>query len=294
MTAPDRCTGIRIASAPFLVRAALAALGAGVFFGLVGPYGSYLNGGAPERILYWSTCSLAGLALYAVPISFARRAGLICYGARFWSGAVAAIACLGLVQTYLTRSLAGIIWPSIAARLPGWPVWYVQVLLIAFPAVILTLLVLRARDRRTAIRPADHGSGEGRAGPLGADRACVAGVPVFHGEMPMAAVARPVALPLPQTVIALQMEDHYIRCHRAHGSELVHGTLRDAIARQSSCEGLQVHRSWWVARRAVTRSSGTPRTMRLHLSNGIVVPVARTQVARLREAGWLDSHDGPQ
>ena len=54
-------------------------------------------------------------------------------------------------------------------------------------------------------------------------------------------------------LIALEMEDHYVRAHTMLGSDLVLLRMRDAIAELEGVEGAQVHRSWWVARDAVER-----------------------------------------
>ena len=82
-------------------------------------------------------------------------------------------------------------------------------------------------------------------------------------------------------VICLQMEDHYVRIHTALGSKLILMRLSDAVARTGR-EGLQVHRSWWVARDAVTEVIRDGRNLRLKLLNGLEVPVARRAVARLK------------
>ena len=52
-------------------------------------------------------------------------------------------------------------------------------------------------------------------------------------------------------LLALQMEDHYVRAHTEHGSALILMSLKEAIAELGDAEGMQVHRSWWVARGAV-------------------------------------------
>ncbi|MCQ9156777.1 LytTR family DNA-binding domain-containing protein [Acidomonas methanolica] len=88
-------------------------------------------------------------------------------------------------------------------------------------------------------------------------------------------------------VIALQMEDHYVRIHTPTGSRLVHMTLSEAIDAVSPTDGLKTHRSWWVARHAVERIEGTPRAMRLHLRGGVSAPVARGAFVLLCEAGWI-------
>ncbi len=97
------------------------------------------------------------------------------------------------------------------------------------------------------------------------------------------------ALPaeLGSDVIALEMEDHYVRVHTALGSELVLMRLRDAMACVSEIEGRQVHRSWWVARLAIEDVKREGRNVRLVLPLGIEAPVSRAQVSELRDAGWI-------
>ena len=87
-------------------------------------------------------------------------------------------------------------------------------------------------------------------------------------------------------VLALQMEDHYVRVHRSAGSELILMPLARAID-SIEAEGLRTHRSWWVARHAVAAVEGDARSMRVVLSNGLVAPVARSSVTHLRAAGWM-------
>jgi DNA-binding LytR/AlgR family response regulator len=64
-------------------------------------------------------------------------------------------------------------------------------------------------------------------------------------------------------------------------------TLNQAMTALENTDGLQVHRSWWVARKAVVRAVTEGRNLRLQLVNGITAPVARSAVAMVREAGWL-------
>lgn len=51
--------------------------------------------------------------------------------------------------------------------------------------------------------------------------------------------------------------------------------------------GLRVHRGWWVAKDAVERIERMDRAAVVHLAGGLKVPVARSRMAALREAGWL-------
>ena len=259
-----------------MMKLVIIAVSGGIFFGFVGPYGSYLNPGPVARLVYWVTCALTGLGLYAGPLLLACRLGLICYGKKFWSGLACLVSLLSLLQTTITRELALSIWPDLEPRLPGWWQWYGQVLLIALPSVALVVLLMRHRGKM----PVRDLSSVPKASEREEAFSAVPRVRIADN------------FPRPETILALQMGDHYIRCHQSDGSKLVHGVFRDALARQAACEGLQVHRSWWVARKALVRWEGAPRALRLTLANGVSVPVSRHHVVHLREAGWLDEPSG--
>lgn len=87
-------------------------------------------------------------------------------------------------------------------------------------------------------------------------------------------------------LIALEMEDHYVRAHTANGSVLILLRMRDAVAELATIPGAQVHRSWWVARAAAVGAEQQGRNLRLRLTNGLIVPIARNSVASLATAGW--------
>lgn len=88
-------------------------------------------------------------------------------------------------------------------------------------------------------------------------------------------------------LVALEMEDHYLRVHTALGSDLILLRMRDAVAELDGLDGAQVHRSWWVARAAVETVERDGRNIRLVLGKGLVAPVARNMVPVLKSAGWL-------
>jgi DNA-binding LytR/AlgR family response regulator len=83
------------------------------------------------------------------------------------------------------------------------------------------------------------------------------------------------------------MEDHYVRVHTPRGSHLVLATFGQAQAVVSRAGGLRVHRSWWVADKALVGIERGGRNLRLVLVNGLKVPVARSSVADVRARGWL-------
>jgi hypothetical protein len=96
-------------------------------------------------------------------------------------------------------------------------------------------------------------------------------------------------LPLPQRgqLLHLAVSDHYVDVVTDKGHGLVLMRLGDAMSEATPVRGLQVHRSHWVALKAVrraTRQSGKPA---LELVNGTVVPVSRSFAAAARQAGLL-------
>lgn len=100
-------------------------------------------------------------------------------------------------------------------------------------------------------------------------------------------------LPLPQrglALLALEAEDHYLRVHLAGGaSALILMRLTDAIAELEAVPGARTHRSWWVAKAAVTAIAKADGRATLTLASGVEAPVSRTYYRALSEAGWLVS-----
>jgi DNA-binding LytR/AlgR family response regulator len=63
--------------------------------------------------------------------------------------------------------------------------------------------------------------------------------------------------------------------------------LSDAVVELEGLEGARVHRSWWVARDAVTDARRGDGKATLTLENGVEAPVSRAYARALREAGWF-------
>lgn len=79
---------------------------------------------------------------------------------------------------------------------------------------------------------------------------------------------------LGSTLLCLQMEDHYLRVTTEQGEALILLRFRDALNELADYPGLQVHRSWWVASRAIARLSRSGRKTEVILNNGQRVPVS--------------------
>ncbi len=255
------------------------ATGIGVFLGIIGPFGSF-NGGPMElRIFYWVANLWIGFASIAVvarlSVQIGRRLDLPVWFA-LPAGVAVGVAPLALALDLFSARF----WPGVQGRMGPLLTWYGQTLAIAEPCAFGFYFVSQ-REAASSTR---------------AD-ACAP-----SASAPAAPAAPPISPTEPQTVfvdrlsgrvgrdlLCLQMEDHYVRAHTRSGSELVLLPLKAAIAEVADLEGLQVHRSWWVSRKAVTEIVMDGRAARLRLVNGVEAPVSRTSVATLRSAGWLDA-----
>lgn len=231
---------------------------AGVAFGIVGPFGTFLNGPVLIVLGYWiAVLVFAGLIMGLLVRWSTNRLRHLPWW--IWMAGIlfASVPPLAIAS----RSLATLLWPGVGASV-GWLEWHGQTLVIS--VICLSLYsALRHQTFRSS------GACKGEPKPSNA---------------PGLLLNR-----LRRKVICLQMEDHYVRLHSRSGSTLLLMPLGEAIAQLNDVEGMQVHRSWWVARHAVQYPIRDGRNLRLRLKTGLEAPVARSKVAMLRSAGWLSS-----
>jgi DNA-binding LytR/AlgR family response regulator len=88
-------------------------------------------------------------------------------------------------------------------------------------------------------------------------------------------------------IYAVEAEDHYLRLHTSKGSDLILMRLSDAISELEGVEGAQTHRSWWVARGAVQSARKLDGRAILTLPGAVEAPVSRGYARALRAEGWF-------
>ncbi len=245
----------------------------GLVLGLLGPFGSYQDPLA-LRLIYWLGLCYAGYACYRPVSYFVLKAGqrldLPEWGLWVLACLIATIPMSVIVWLigFLSRPLRA---PSLEEALGT----YASVLLIGSGITVVFFLLER---RGGAAAPAPR---QAEAPPQ----------PPAAGTPEIGAARTPFLDRLPAEIgtdlIALEMEDHYVRAHTALGSELVLMRMRDAVAELDGMNGIQVHRSWWIARNAVSDVKRDGRNVRLVLDNGIEAPVSRANVQLLKDAGWI-------
>jgi len=87
-------------------------------------------------------------------------------------------------------------------------------------------------------------------------------------------------------LLYMSMQDHYVEIVTAKGRELVLLRLADAIIEAGSTNGIQVHRSHWVAFSAISSIKRDGGKAAVVMTDGTELPVSRTYAKTLREAGY--------
>ncbi|HSF11444.1 MAG TPA: LytTR family DNA-binding domain-containing protein [Erythrobacter sp.] len=261
----------------------------GVFLALIGPFGS-IAAPLPERLVSWIGFAWLGYACYRPMQTIVdwgeRTLALPRWGLLAATCLVATVPMTLAVLSLNGLSSGGLRWPGLDAFMAT----YFSVLVIGGAVTVLFNLV-QANPREAPLVAAPVPTA-----PLPAQALpdVPAGVSIVAEPAP-APLAPPPTNPLldqlpPElgsSIIALEMEDHYVRVHTALGSALVLMRLRDAMALIGDLEGMQVHRSWWVARGAVEDVLRDGRNIRLKLARDIEAPVARAKIADLKDARWI-------
>lgn len=253
---------------------------------VMGPFGTYHQGLWTERLAYWARTLLAGWILYRPLLWVTDRAPrpLRIRRSIAWLAVVAAASAPMAVWLWFFGPIIRTDRPWFTGG--QFVETYLQVLFMS-GAIAGALYLLRSGPKE----PPASFARRGTRADQGDDKACDgkgSDSPVLH-QVGVIGIGLAERLPVHfgKDVIALKMEDHYVRVHTPLGSTLLLMRLGDALREVDAIEGAQVHRSWWVARHAIARVERTGRSAMLHLVNGIAVPVARNRIADLRSAGWL-------
>ena len=88
-------------------------------------------------------------------------------------------------------------------------------------------------------------------------------------------------------VIRISSRDHYVEVITEHGTETLLMRFADAIGEMDGIEGMQVHRSHWVAKRGICRVEREKGRWYVCAKDGERVPVSRSYLDAVREAGLL-------
>ena len=245
----------------------------GVVFGLIGPFGTFNGGPVELRLAYWVANAWVGFIVLSMTVRLSIRASTR-LDLPVWFALAMGVAIGALPISIEVAYFGAWMWPPNHGQVSPLFQQYGQVLVISEP-LAFAYYFLADRGRRGTVWRAQPA----RSAPPA----------VVRGAAPGGYLLDRLPARLGRDLLCLKMEDHYVRAHTAKGSDLVLMPMKDAIAELAGVEGMQVHRSWWVAKAAVVQAVSEGRNISLRLSNGLDAPVSRASVARLRAAGWLDA-----
>lgn len=248
----------------------------GLVLALIGPFGSF-DAPFSLRLIYWLGLAWAGYGCYRPIGGLITRLGTH-LDLPQWSLWLIGCVIATVPMTVVVWLVTSLPLPLEPPSLDGWIATYGYTLAIG-ALVTMVFYLVQAKQEATPV-----------AAPAAAPSPQAASA--TPGEPAAPEPARPrlldrIAPALGTDLIALEMEDHYLRVHTALGSDLILLRMRDALAELDGIAGSQVHRSWWVSRAAVERVERDGRNLRLVLSGGLVAPVARNMVPLLKSQGWI-------
>lgn len=201
----------------------------------------------------------------------------------YWLTLVLACYAWGSLVDTVLRSLCGIplpwIWVALAGVLTGFGVTII--------VTVLNLLALDFFPRLTEL-PIFIGTIFAISMVISFTLSLIAretGAPTTVVQVP-SLLSR---LPLDKRgdLVALSVEDHYVRVRTVRGEELVLMRLSDAIKEVGETVGAQVHRSHWAAFEHVQSARREGDRAILTMTGSLEIPVSRANLPKIREAGLL-------
>ena len=231
---------------------------AGIIAGIAGPFGTAEHLRLLPRILYWQVLCfgtyLTGAALIGPMLRALTRRGIL--------RAVAALIAATVAGLAVTAEVAALNWAVF--DLPPTELRYLVDLALNGIVISATITVASLVLDHTA---ADATNQTPEATPI----------PLLD------------RLPLDKRgpLISLSVQDHYVEVTTSAGREMLLMRLSDAIRETNPVAGLQVHRSHWVALEQVRSARRDGARAVLTMSDGRDIPVSRSNIAAIREAGLL-------
>lgn len=242
----------------------------GLVLGLLGPFGTYPMP-LPMRLAYWIGFAIIGYAIFR-PIT--RAAGWLhdMTNTPLIAAIMMAVAVAALPLSLLIAfAINGMQWQGYMLG-GGFGLLYAQCAGIGV-GIFLFMRLIFHDGKLSEFKPAEIETKD-RAKPPNPDEPS----PKILDRLPTG---------FPNQILALGVEDHYVRVHAHDRSEMLLMRLADAIDEMSGLEGMRVHRSWWVTKEAIEKPKRDGRNLRLVLINGLEIPVSRPNVTKLKQTGWI-------
>ena len=256
-------------------------LAIGVMLGWLGPYGTYTCFAVPDRFAYWMARSLIVGLLCLTVIELMSATG----SAASWPPMKRALAIVVIAS--VPSAIVGFTLASVFRHAPTSPLeiadLYGRVMMMTAMVGLPLHLVRAPTAPAQPALPLPAAKDSLARQDLLADKI----LPAKQDQPARSAFLRRIPARLGTELLYIKVEDHYLRVQTRLGSDLLLLRLSDAVAELDQEFGRQVHRSHWVAQRAVAGVERDGYRIRLVLTDGARIPVSRTYLPALRKAGWL-------
>lgn len=235
-------------------------VGASVLLGLTGPFGTYDGLGLPARLAYW--------AATVVATYFAGGATVFLLVELSWPGRARQAWQYALGGVVSGLPVAAVVWginTAVFGTGPNDGIAFLPLLgyCVLIAALVATLIATFTRQYR-------HIEAAAAASPPGPPR------PRILDRLPPH---------LRGALSHMTVQDHYVDIRTDKGGALVLMRLADAIAETGGVEGLQIHRSHWVASDRVAQAVRVGGRQMLKMRDGTLLPVSRSYLDAVRAAG---------
>lgn len=229
-----------------------------------GPFGSYGEMSLLARALFWAPVLAIGIAVATLIRAFVY--GTLGLRDRL-AGSLLITLLLCLVLCPPLMITLGALFGDREASMPGLPE---IVLLVA--SVSLGVCSLRHSAEIAAVPPADPPPSA--VPPSAAPPA---------DETPAPRLMRRIAAELQGDLVSMTVRDHYVDVVTSAGPSSLLMRFGDAIHEAEPVEGLQIHRSHWVALAAVQGVEREGPRLFVHVSGGQRLPVSKAHRAKVEE-----------
>lgn len=237
-------------------------------FAVTGPFGTFDQLPFHARLGYWLVVQLLSWGIALIFVSFfdnALESVWVHALPRMLTGAALAAVPTGVVVALVDAAFVGA--PVSAASIR-------RDMVTALPvALALCLLAWMALVRRHE--------------PAGEQPPIVARPAEPPGEHPRhAAILDRLPVEKRGRLVRLEVQDHYVLVVTGAGGEMVLMRLADAVRETAPVDGMQVHRSHWVAKDGIARlERRRGGKLVIVTTDGVVVPVSRANIAGVRN--WI-------
>ena len=234
-----------------------AMVGIGIVAGITGPFSTFEHLAPAPRLFYWLAIVLGTYGAGLVGANLARELllprGEPLIAAILVEGIGASIpvtACVVVISVLFFPDL------SVTGLNLGSLYLYCLLISLALMAVLEGVIEPQLKRRQALGQPPDEG-------------------PPILKRLP-----RPVRGKLSH----MSMADHYVEVFTDAGKAMILMRMADAITETRGVEGLQIHRSHWVATHAVVVLKRLDNRPVVELTTGEILPVSRSYLAAARAA----------